>query len=159
MMSEKNFIHDSKWIGAGIKSIINTFEHEFYIVQQDFEKKCACVDYLSGDPDATCKKCFGLGYKIGIRKIKGVNQDTRISFKNTAASEHTLSNTYFINQKYKPLKDNIIVDNGEPLHIYSVMDFFEARRDEVYYRCFINPLKKNSKEFMEHFNRFLKGVL
>lgn len=146
-----------KAFNDGIRNMIKKFDYEFNIVRQDFNNPCACVDFVTKQPDPACKKCLGTGYRVTIRKIRGASQDSHGSFKNNSTEERISASSYYIDGKYDISTENIIIDAGVPLVSHRVEVKRTANREIVYRKVYAVMKKGNPQLFMENYNRALKG--
>jgi hypothetical protein len=135
-----------------ILKIIEKFEQDLFVVQQDFSIKCLCRNFDTKQPDPKCKKCLGTGHKIKIRKIKGAKQDTSIPNAQRPINELIIASLYFIKSEYPVYQDNLIIDNDEVLYIYQRRRAASFKGEEVYQKCMAMPKKLDYKAFIENFN-------
>jgi len=142
-----------------IINIIEQFEYDIYVVNRDAHYKCVCVDYNNGDAIPSCDKCLGTGYKIKIKKIKGVGQWTGIP--NAAPSAGRFSDDtskgrrYYTRAKYNIKEEDIIVDNLEPFIIMSEKMFKSFSGEDVYRLALGYELKNDSHAFIANFRKIV----
>lgn len=146
-----------KKLNDGIKEIIEMFSYPFYIVQQDKSFKCTCTNPTTGQADGTCPLCLGTGYKIQIRKIKGVSFDSKASFRDQGLDEQTLSCTYYVDAKYPIFKDNLIIDNNNVRYVYRTEYKYSSNKEMVYIKASVHEKKTNPKKILENFYRLIGG--
>lgn len=140
-----------KWFDRNILKIIKKFEHEFFIVQQDFDIDCVCVNYDTKQADPGCKKCLGTGHKIKIRKIRGASQDSTIPNTARPVNELFVAKSYYIKTECKMYKDNIIVDNDEIYFVYQPRNATAFEGRTVYQKVMAISKKLDSKVFLKNF--------
>jgi len=139
-----------------ISHIIDLFNHSFFIVQQDFNIACDCVDFNTKDPDPNCKKCLGTGNKIKIKKIFGVRQDTTVPSTLRPSNSFFVAKNYYTNeQQIKIKKDNIIVDGDEILYVYQIQNHNSYKGKRVFQKSLAVTKKINSDVFLENFNSII----
>lgn len=146
-----------KHFNDNIKRIIEKFAYDFYIVQQDFNIMCTCIEFSTKQPNPACPKCLGTGRKIKIKKIRGASEDDKGSFRNMSLNESSFMRSYYIDAKYPIYEQNIIVDNDEVLIAHRIEEKKTANREIVYRKAFMNKKKSHTKEFLRNFYRVVKG--
>jgi len=139
-----------------ISYIIDLFNHSFFIVQQNFDISCDCIDFNTKAPNPNCKKCLGTGNKIKIKKAFGVRQDT------TVPSTLRPSNAFFVAKNYytdvkqiKIEKDNIIIDGDEVLYIYQIQNHNSYKEKRIFQKSLAVTKKMHSDIFLENFNSII----
>ena len=143
--------------GNNVLKVIDKLAYDMFIVQQDPNVGCACVDFSTKQAKADCPKCLGTGKKIKIKKIKAAKQNNKISLRGTGLGIGELASTsvFYMKADAEILVDNIIVDGDE----VDVIQRVEAKRSDkhqpVYYRCEANPKKANIKLFLDLFNKII----
>lgn len=138
-----------------ILKVLDKCSYEMFVVQQEFDIDCTCVDFTTKQPKDSCEKCLGTGKKIKIKKIMAVSQSNKVSVRGTGVSEIVTTSKYYMKPDYPVYPENIIVD-------YDIVDVIQRtehmRSDNhapVYYRCEANPKKSNSKIFLKNFNKIV----
>ncbi|MED1125327.1 hypothetical protein [Bacillus atrophaeus] len=136
-----------------IKKILQKFSYDLFIVQQDFDVKCTCLDYTSKQPDPFCPKCLSTGSKIKIKKIQGASSDTKGTFRNLGVNESSLTVIYYIDAKYPVYERNVIVDEDEVYVIHRLERKRTANKETVYQKVYATYKKSNVKAFLKNFDR------
>jgi hypothetical protein len=103
-----------------IKNSIEICSYNFFVVQQDFNNKCSCVDHNTKQPDESCKKCLGTGYKCTIRKCRGASNDELKGGATLSERSARIIKNYFIDDKFPIYDNNLIIDNNEIYYVYRV---------------------------------------
>ena len=101
-----------------IKDIIEACSYNFFIVQQDENFQCSCVNHSTKQPDATCKKCLGTGYKVKKKKIRGACNEKMIGGETLSKKTSRITKTFYVDCKYDIYENNLIIDNNEIYYIY-----------------------------------------
>lgn len=148
-----------KIFNSNIKKVLEKLSYDFYVVQQDFRIKCPCVDATSKEADPNCPKCLSTGHKIKIRKIRGASQDKKVTFRNNALNEQSLSINYYINAKYPVYERNLIIDEDDVFHIYRIEKKHTANKELVYYKAAVHSKKANSRIILKNFRNIVKGAV
>jgi excinuclease UvrABC ATPase subunit len=140
---------------SNIIKIIKKCSYEMFLVQQDFNVDCTCVNFTTKQASDTCEKCLGTGKKIKIRKIKAAPQNNKTIFRGTGVAEIATTSTYYMKPEYPISQENIIVD-GENIDLIQRVESMRSDHHEpVYYRCEANPKKTNNKVFLKNFNKII----
>lgn len=138
-----------------IINIIKKFSYPFFVIQQDKNVKCSCVNYDTKEADPGCKKCLGLGYKIKIKKIKGACQESDIPSTTRPSNEILISKEYYIDCKYPVFDDNVIVDGEQVLFIYKSQAFRSFKGEKIYQKCSVQKKKFDSKVLLQNFHEIV----
>ena len=143
-----------KSFDESILAIIKKLEYDIWMIVSDKHISCPCKNYDTDQGDKYCPYCFGLGYKIKIKKIKGVRQP--MSIQADKMKIDTEVGVYFFKQDYKIKDDDILIWNDEVEQVTRTDRFCSDSQTPVYYRCETTPKKTNIKFLLESFKRVIK---
>lgn len=144
-----------KSFDENILKILNKCAYKMFIVQQDADINCSCLNFTTKQAVDSCPKCLGTGKKIYIKKIAAVSQNNKTSFRGTGAGEIATTSTYFAKGDTPIYQDNIIVNGNEVDVVQRVNAMRSNGPSPVYYRCESNPKKTNIKTFLQNFNKII----
>ena len=84
-------------------------QYDMWLVSPDKHIDCVCKNYDTRQGNRLCPRCLGTGYKIKIKKIKGVRQPGTVSSSGMGVTTET--GIYFFKEDYhlKEPKPNVIV--------------------------------------------------
>ena len=117
-----------------------------YIISPDKHINCICKKFETEQGNKLCPYCFGLGYKIKIKRIKGVRQPTMISVGSSQV--FTEIGIYFFKTDYGIKEDDIIVWDNEIEIVTRTDRFCSDAQKPVYFRCETRPKKTNTELFL-----------
>lgn len=129
-----------------ILKIINLIEYDMYVITPDKHIDCICKKFETQQGHKMCPYCFGIGYKIKIRKIKGVRQPDKMSTKGMQLN--TEIGIYFFKSKYEIREGDILVWDNEIEEVTRTDRFCSDAQKPVYYRCETRPKKTNTELFL-----------
>ena len=103
-----------------IKKTIEVCSFNFFVIQQNKDIKCSCINHSTQQPDSNCKNCLGTGYKCTIRKCRGACYDELKGGATLSSKTARIIRNYFIDEKYPVYDDNLIIDRNEIYYVYRV---------------------------------------
>lgn len=109
---------DANIFTGKIKQVIECCSYNFFLIQQDFNIKCTCLNQTTLQPDDNCKKCLGTGYKVKIKKCRGASDDQLKGGATLSARSSRIIKKYFIDSKYSIFENNLIIDNYNVYYVY-----------------------------------------
>ena len=143
-----------------IQSVIRKFWYPVWFVIRDPNIKCACVDFTTGQPDQSCRKCLGTGRKIHIVRVRAAHQNDDLSMRGEGlgyAEKNVTANFYTLND-VNANADDIIVDGNELFIIqWSYPERSNASRP-VYYKHVASPKKNSVDTFLRNFREVLANA-
>ena len=120
-----------------------------WLVSPDKHIDCVCKNYETKQSSKICKRCLGLGYKIKIKKIKGVRQPGSMSASGMQLNTET--GIYFFKNDYKIKDDDLIIWHDEIEQVTKTERFCSDAQKPVYYRCETKPRKSDTEIFLKNF--------
>lgn len=145
-----------KNFNKSIKKIIRELDYVFYVVQQDESISCTCINQTTLQADPNCEKCLGTGYKIKIKKVKGVGQDTGSPEVQRTSQGLVIGKQYYLEYKYHIAQNNIIVDEDEAFNVFKVSLFKSFDGEKIYRQCLTIPKKLDNNSFMKNFHKLIE---
>lgn len=136
-----------------VKEIIDLLSYDVYIIRQDYDVKCSCVNYDTKEGDINCPKCLGTGYKIRIKKISVASQETDVPTPTTKSFDSAIARMYYTKDNIHIDYGNIIVDNGNPYTVHRKKDYTSFLNEKVYTKFVAIEKRNNPKIFMNLFNQ------
>lgn len=137
-----------------IQGIIKKLNFPVYVVVQDKNYQCTCVD-MNNQPDPSCPKCLGTGHKIKIRKVLAAMEPDDVSVRMNGSSQKVASNYYYFDAsttpKDVPQTDNIIVRDDEVDVLLSPKLYRSDSNRVIYYYCEAVDKKANRGLFLRNF--------
>jgi hypothetical protein len=101
-----------------IKQTIEQCAYNFFVVQQDENFKCSCVNHSTKQPDPACKKCLGTGFKVKIKKMRGACYEEMKGGATLSSKTSRIMRTYYVDNKYDFWENNYIIDRGQIYYVY-----------------------------------------
>ena len=144
-----------EWLDEGIEEILEKFSYEFYVAEPDLNVTCVCMNYTTKQGDPECEKCFGEGYRMRIRKMKGTFEDRSSTFQNQNVRESSVSHIYYIPGRYRIKDKSVIVDGDDAKDVHRLDRRVSANKRLVFYRCLAIPKKNNRENFIKSFKKAL----
>lgn len=126
-------------------------EYDIWLITSDKHINCPCKNYDTDQGERFCPYCFGLGYKIKIKKIRGVRQP--MSIEASKMQLETEVGVYFFKQDYKIKDDDILIWRDEIEQVTKTDRFCSDNQKPVYYRCETTPKKTNTKFILDSFKK------
>lgn len=128
-----------KSFNKNLRDIIQKIEYPMYIVQQDYRYTCTCNDIASKQGNADCPKCLGTGYKIKIRKIKGVWQPEEITIRLDSMPNNVLSGVFYFREQgnLNVEEGNVVIRDADNIEIIQKPKrwYTDSNDEVVYYQC------------------------
>lgn len=146
-----------KGFDENIIALIDMLEYDMWLIAPDKHIDCVCKSFETKQADKHCQKCFGIGYKIKIRKIKGVRQPTQISTSELKVTTET--GVYFFKKDYGIKEDDIIVWGNEIEQVTRTDRFCSDSRTPVYFRCDTKPKKSNYNIFLKNLSKVINRTI
>lgn len=125
------------------------FEYDMWLISPDKHIDCICKNYDTKQAKRNCKRCLGLGYKIKIKKIKGVRQPGTMSAAGIQLTTET--GIYFFKQDYHIKDDDLIVWHDEIEQVTKTERHCSDAQKPVYFRCETKPKKADNDIFLINF--------
>ena len=126
-------------------------QYDMWLVSPDKHIDCVCKNYDTRQGNRLCPRCLGTGYKIKIKKIKGVRQPGTVSSSGMGVTTET--GIYFFKEDYHLKDDDLIIWNDEIEQITKTERYCSDAQKPVYYRCETKPKKTDNKVFLNNFYR------
>ena len=123
-------------------------KYDMWVIIPDKHIDCVCKSFETKQANPFCPYCFGTGYKIKIRKIKGVRQPTTMSASGMQFTVET--GVYFFNTDYDIKEGDIIVWDEDVDEVLRVDRFCSDAQKPVYLRCDTKPKKTNINRFLDN---------
>jgi hypothetical protein len=101
-------------------SAIEKCSSNFFIVKQNKNIQCSCVNHSTKQPFAACKKCLGTGYKVTIKKIRGACHEEMKGGAHLSARGSRITRTYYLKADYEIAENNYLIDHNEIYYVYRV---------------------------------------
>lgn len=111
---------DAQLFKQKILNMIETCSSNFFVVQQDKKFTCDCLDHTTKQPDPSCNKCLGTGYKVVIKKMRGACWEAMKGGATLSAKTSRVTRTYYIDAKNVIAENNLIIDHNEIYYVYRV---------------------------------------
>lgn len=140
-----------KGFDENIIALINMLEYDMWLISPDKHVDCVCKNFDTDQATKFCPYCFGLGYKIKVKKIKGVRQPMQMTGSGMQLT--TEVGVYFFKEDYKLKDDDVIVWNDEIEQVTKTDRFCSDSQKPVYFRCETKPKKTNNIIFLKHLYR------
>lgn len=128
-------------------------KYDMWVVIPDKHIDCPCKNFETKQANAFCPNCLGTGYKIKIRKIKGVRQPTTMSAQGMQFNVET--GVYFFRTDYDLKEGDIIIWDDEVDEVTRTDRFCSDAQKPVYFRCDTKPKKTNIDRFLDIFYRVI----
>ena len=140
-----------KYFDENIIALIDLLEYDMWLVLPDFHVKCVCQNFETKDGNKFCPYCLGTGYKVKIKKIKGVRQPD--SLEGMYGKYKTEFGVYFFKNEYPVKEKAYIVWHDEIEEITHVERFCSDAQKPVYNRVETIPKKTGTETFLKIFHR------
>ena len=141
-----------------IQAIIKKLNFPVYVVVLDKHYKCTCVD-MNNQPDASCPKCLGTGYKIKIRKTVAAMEPDDVSVRLNGTSDKIASNCYYFDASTVPSDvpqtDNLVIRDDEVDVLLSPKLYRSDSNKVIYYYCEAVDKKANRELFLKNFRKLV----
>lgn len=146
---DKQYYHDN------IVKVIEAFSYKFYVVIPDHSVACSCTCHTTKDPDPTCKKCLGTGYRITIKQIKGASNEELKAGNSLSPQSSRVVKNYFILAKY-PLKENdYIIDENEIYYVFRNTLCRGLEGEKTHQELIAARLNNNHDVILNNFNEII----
>lgn len=136
-----------------IRAIIELLEYDMWLITPDKHIDCVCKSFETKQADKACRKCLGTGYKIKMKKIKGVRQPKNIGIADMKVSAEI--GEYFFKNDYHIKEDDILVWRNEVEIVTRVDRFCSDAEKPVYYRCNTRPKKNDVEIFLRNLYKII----
>ena len=136
-----------KYFDENIQALITMLEYDMWLVAPDKHIDCVCKNFTTKQGDPSCPKCLGTGYKIRVKKIKGVRQPTVTLSAQLPVKTET--GVFFFKVDYKIKDDDLIVWNNEIEQVVKTERHCSDAQKPVYYRCETIPKKSDNNIFLK----------
>lgn len=143
-----------------IQSVIKKYSYPMWLIIQDTDVDCTCVDFTTKQADPNCKKCLGTGHKIMLRHINMAHQNSRVSIKgnDVGTSEYTIFPVFYALTDAKCKMEDLVID-GEG--VFVVQHYYAEHSNEsspVYYKIEAMPKKNNAPLLLKNFKELIRGA-
>lgn len=138
-----------------LERIMELLDHEFYVVYLDKSVKCTCLHQGTGQPEPTCKRCLGTGFKIKIRIVQGVSQESSIPSTMRNTTGFVISRNYYLKSKDRMNNDDLIVDGNGIWFVFQAPDYASFDGEYIYQKCSAMPKKLDPAVFFKNFNQIV----
>lgn len=142
-----------------IRSVLEQIQGDIYIIHLIKENRCLCLKPGSSEPDHTCKKCLGTGYRIKIRKAKAVIQDSNLVTTVRPSTESVVAKDCYLLAEHQIAIEDMIISNQHVLIINEIKEYRSKDNEVIYNRCFSVNKKYYNEIFRENFNAIIKKVV
>ena len=144
----------------GIKKAIKKWSYPVWFVIKDDSTNCTCVDFTTHQAKPGCKKCFGTGKKVILRRMNAAHQsiDASMRGEGLAMGELNIIGVYYTLQNVKVSEGDMILD-GEFLDV--IQNYYPMRSDHsnpIYYKYDTAPVKSNRATIIKSLKETLKGA-
>lgn len=143
-----------------IQHVLTYVSYDAYLIHQNILVKCSCLDPISKEADYNCKKCFGTGRKVIVKKIKiSANEDTKNSNSIGSKNSYTLKKL-FILSSINLDENDLVIDGNEVFYIYRILNKKGMEGNKTHYE--VSSIKKTIghdvilKNFRESLERIKK---
>jgi hypothetical protein len=141
---------------ANVMRIIKDCSYEFFLIKQDFNVKCTCLEEGTTQADPTCPKCLGTGFKIRIHKVSGASVNSNAPTTVKAGLKLLVAKNYYIPANNFILQqDNIIVDDDEVSFVYQNIIYKSFNGKDTYQKSVTLMKKLDTPAFMINFNKII----
>lgn len=143
-----------------IHKVIDKFSYPIWFILKDDSVNCPCVNFTTKQADVNCKKCFGTGKKVRLRRIEAAHQNNRISIRGDGigAGEIDVIGVYYSKHNAMAREEDLILD-GDTLDV--VQHAYPMRTDHsepVYYKYETAPKKTNVALTIKNIKEVLKSA-
>ena len=143
-----------------IRRDIQKWSYPIWFVIKDNDIDCPCRDATTHQPDPNCKKCFGTGKKVKIRRMNAAHQNNRVSVRgdNMAMGEIDVISVYYTLKDVEATEEDLVLD-GDTLD--SIQHYYPMRSDHsdpIYYKYETAPLKTNRALILKNLKSVLRGA-
>lgn len=143
-----------------IRKAVQKWQYPVWFIIKDNDVDCPCVDFTTHQPDPNCKKCFGTGKKVKIRRMNAAHQNNRVSMRGEGigAGELDVIGVYYTLQNAKASEKDMILD-GDCLDV--IQHYYPMRSDHsdpIYYKYEMAPKKTNVKLTIDNIKSVLRGA-
>lgn len=111
---------DSKLFKNKILKMIEECSSNFFLVEQDKRIQCSCLNHTTRQPNASCPKCLGTGYKVIIKKSRGACWEEMKGGATLSSKTSRIVRTYYMDAKYSIAENNLIIDRNEVYYVYRI---------------------------------------
>lgn len=142
----------------GIMNMIEKYSYDAFMVNQNTNVKCICINPSTKEPDPNCKKCLGTGRKIKIKKVRLSSDNTDVAGSKQMIRESVdilITQVYYLPAKYKFSKDDIIVDGDDAYIVYQSSTGQSDHGEVIYNKIMAVDKKYDQTKFMDNFNEIV----
>lgn len=144
-----------KLFDENLQALITLLEYDMWIVIPDFHIKCVCQNFETKQSNV-CPYCLGCGYKIKIKRIKGVRQPKK--FEKELSGFRNETGAYFFKPEYPIKQKAYLVWHDEVEEITHVERHCSDAQKPVYYRVETVPKKTGVELFLKYFHKLIDNV-
>lgn len=135
-----------------IRYVMDNVQKDIYIINLFKENKCTCLHSGSSEPNPRCKKCLGTGYRIKIKKAKGVLQDSDLASTIRSSSQTIVAKNCYLLEEYSIGIDDLIISEDYILLVNEIKEYRSRDNEVIYRRCFCVDKKYYTEDFINNFN-------
>lgn len=145
---------------GNIASVIRKFSYPMWIILQDTDVDCPCVDFTSKQADPMCMKCLGTGHKIRLKHILMAHQNDKVSIKGkeVGTSEYTVYPVFYALTDAKCSQGDFVIDGDEVFVVQHYYAEHSNASSPVYYKIEAMPKKNDNDTLLKHFHEVLRGA-
>jgi hypothetical protein len=138
-----------------IVNMIETCSSNYFLIKKDERIQCNCVDHATNQPDASCNKCLGTGYKVIIKKIRGACYEEMKGGATLSSKTSRIIRTYYVKNDVELSENDFIVDNNQVYYVYriSTMRGLEGKATHKQVTCVLK-----SEDHNKVLNNFMKII-
>ena len=142
-----------------VLKMIEECASNFFLVEQDKRIQCSCLNHTTKQPDASCQKCLGTGYKVIIKKSRGACWEEMKGGATLSSKTSRIMRTYYMDAKYPIAENNLIIDHNEVYYVYRI-SVMRGLDGEITHKQVTSVLKSEDhdkilKNFMKVINKKL----
>lgn len=143
-----------------IRGDIQKWSYPIWFVIKDNAIDCPCKDPTTHQPDPNCKKCFGTGKKVKIRRMNAAHQTNRVSVRGEGMGmgEIDVISVYYTLKDVEATEEDLVLDGNDLDVIQHYYTMRSDHSDPVYYKYETAPLKSNRALIMSNLKSVLKGA-
>lgn len=145
---------------AKIQEDIRKWSYPVWFILKDDSVDCPCVDFTTHQADPNCKKCFGLGKKVRIRRMNAAHQNERVSVRGEGMGmgEAITVGVYYTLQDVEASSEDMVLDGNELDTIQYTYAMRSDHSQPIYYKYETAPKKANRSLVVKNIKDVLKGA-
>lgn len=141
-----------------IRKDIDKWSYYVWFILRDENVICPCVDFTSKQAQPSCKKCFGTGRKVRLRRVKAAHQNNDISARGEGmgTGEKNVVGVYYTNYNYAAHEEDLILDGDTLDKIHHIYPMRSNHSEPVYYQYETAPKKNNAEVIKKNLKEFIR---